>query len=225
MANVADPSLPSQTVESYSWKQAWWLALTKPRTVTYERLTKDPKATLKRGMIWILGSSAIAQIIFIIISRLVVMIAHILPEFDDAFFRIANLRFGVLSTRMILCGVLLPAFLILMGILVYVGAVQFIAGAIGGRGTFTKLFYAISAQFAPIIILGAFISVLPIGRYLIVPFFLVRNLLAINAVHQFGWGRAIASMLILFLIVALILIIVGLGVIKPIIEDLYKIGV
>jgi hypothetical protein len=194
--------LPTQ-MESFSGLQAWWLAITNPRTSTYKRLVGDPKATLSRGTIWILGSSAIAQIIILISA---------LPQS----------RTPEWIFKLMLYGVPCITILVAAGIFLYVGVAQFIAGAFGGGGTFSQLVYAISAYFAPITIIGALVVLIPIVRYLAIPLFLyslVLQLIAIKAVYQINWGHAIITGFIL----ALFVTILYFGVLGPLIGTLEEV--
>lgn len=194
--------LPTQ-MSSFSWLQTWWLALTSPRTSTYKRLVGDPKATLRRGAIWILVSLAIAQFINLIAA---------LPRSQTPEW----------IFKLMLYGVPCITILVATGIFLYVGVAQFIAGAFGGRGTFSQLVYAISAYFAPITILGALVVLIPIVRYLAIPLFLyslVLQLIAIKTVYQFDWGHAITTGLILTLLVAILYF----GMLGPLIGTLEEV--
>jgi hypothetical protein len=194
--------LPTQ-MESFSGLQTWWLALTSPRTSTYKRLVGDPKATLSRGVIWILVSSTIAQIIMLIAA---------LPQS----------RTPEWIFKLMLYGVPCITILVATGIFLYAGVAQFIAGTFGGRGTLPQLVYAISAYFAPITIIGALVVLIPIVRYLAIPLFLyslVLQLIAIKTVYQFDWGHAIITGLILALFVAILYF----GVLEPLIGTLEEV--
>ena len=102
--------------------------------------------------------------------------------------------------------------------------VQFIAGAFGGRGTYSEQMYAIAAYTAPMTLLTGLVSLIPIvniclGLPLLV-YHIALSLLAIKTVHQFGWGSAIATVLVMVLIVVLIVVVLFSVVISPLVDAL-----
>jgi hypothetical protein len=61
--------------------------------------------------------------------------------------------------------------------------------------------------------------------YLAIPLFLyslVLHLIAIKAVYQFGWGRAITTGLLLTLVVVFIIVILYFGLLAPLVETLME---
>jgi hypothetical protein len=82
--------------------------------------------------------------------------------------------------------------------IIYAFIINLIAKKLGGTGTYSKLVYAFAASLAPIALIGTVASFIPIVQYLVFPLLLYSialNVLAVRAVHQFRWGRAIASTL------------------------------
>ena len=84
---------------------------------------------------------------------------------------------------------------------------------LGGTGTYAKLAYAFAAYLAPLTLVSSFISAIPLVNCLTLPiaiYGIVLNVIAVKAVHQFGWGKALASSVLVF---AGILLVVAVGVI------------
>jgi hypothetical protein len=100
-----------------------------------------------------------------------------------------------------------------VGLFILVAAIsQFIARAIGGIGTYASLANVLAAALAPITILIALASVTTIAEplgFLLAVYGIVLDVIAVKAVHQFGWAKAIASNLHTILVATLIPVVAG----------------
>lgn len=92
--------------------------------------------------------------------------------------------------------------------IIFASIVQWIAKRLGGVGTFSSLVYAFAASLAPIALIGLVVSTIPYVEYLAIPLIIYGiflNGLAVRAVHQFGWGKAVTSILTPILLAILVI--------------------
>jgi hypothetical protein len=99
----------------------------------------------------------------------------------------------------------------------------------GGRGTFDQLAYAIAAIVAPFYLVSAVLTLLSaipavgfcfgLVGLLAGLYVLVLEVMAVKGVNQFGWGQAIASLLIPVLAIACCISIVIAGIFSMIAQQ------
>jgi hypothetical protein len=81
-----------------------------------------------------------------------------------------------------------------------VGISHWLAKALGGDGTYDALAFATAAYFAPSLLLGAIVSMIPYAGVLSIAlwvYYLLLNVVAVKAVHHFSWGRALVPSAVL----------------------------
>jgi hypothetical protein len=202
-----------------SWSRVWYQAVTSPREKTYDKLVSDPKAGLRRAVIWLLLTAAIAYLIGIF-TRLVFAQLRLVAVPD--FFTRLDPATETAAIWLLLCCFPFAAMLWLAGQLTYAGVAQFIAGALGGTGTFSKLAYANAMYTAPLtLLLGPLLLVPLLNICLGVPllfYSIVLNFHAIKSVNRFGWGSAILTSLIMVLLIAPIFLVLSLGEASPLVS-------
>ena len=108
------------------------------------------------------------------------------------------------------------------------GITQFIAGLLGGEGTFAKLIYAFSAFSTPINLIATVLLFLPLRSLLtfaILVYSIVLNVMAVRGVNKFSWGKAIASSVIVIVgivVLLAVLTIVILALLGPAIGEVFS---
>jgi hypothetical protein len=129
------------------------------------------------------------------------------------------LGFGVILVLALLCGVPISAGLTGLLLLVYTAIQQLLAGALGGQGSVSKLFYVEAAYSAPISVAAALLAWIPIlGACLggvVGLYTLYLNALAIKAANRFGWGSAVVSMIVPLVFVVLLFVIIFFWLLYP----------
>jgi len=198
--------------------ETWRLALTRPNEVTYQSLAEDPHAGVGRAAAWTAVAALITSLLSLFgqwlyggIGRALALMQETAPSADLTAFSSAGLA-------MVLC--LAPFAVVgsVLGQLLYAGALQFIAGAFGGEGTFGKLAYTLAAYGAPLSIVGGLASLIPMaGLCLALPlgiYGLALGLLSIKVVNRFSWGRAVASLGLLWMIVVVVSLVLGLLLVR-----------
>jgi hypothetical protein len=214
--------LPASSAETFTWFDIWIQAVTRPSVATFEKIGRDPKASTTRGFLWVFITSLVGYA-FIMAGQM----AFGGPAGASMFGGQSNLE-PVQMLVIFACQTPIIAGLSIVGLAISAGITTLIARALGGSGTFSQLVYAFAAYEAPLTLVSGVLGAIPFVIFL--NFFLgiygiVLNVIAVKAVHRFGWGKAIvSSMVILFGILVLIAVvtIVILALIGPEIEHVFN---
>lgn len=196
-----------------TWSETWIKALTQPTVEAYEEIANDPGASSNKAYIWFGLSSAVSFFVSIATSLLFGNFG------EDA---VGGMFFALI------CGVIILPFISILMFAIMTGISQAIAGMLGGTGSFAKLIYTYAAYSAPLTLISTGLSVVPLLGLLAIPlgfYGLFLNVLAVKAVNQFSWGKAVASSFIIFAIVlvsASIFVIVILALLGPAIGDVFS---
>jgi len=174
----------------------------------YEELARDPNATTNRAYLWIIVSLLIGAVIQGLVFLLI-------P--DTA---MAGLGLTTLFCVAVVGGVI--------GFFIWSIITQGIARVLEGTGTYAQLVYALAAYTAPLYIINSVLAYIPLLNCLSIVtgiYAIVLNVIAVKAVHQFSWGRAIAASFILWLglfALAACLVIVVLAILGPAIGNIFS---
>jgi hypothetical protein len=201
--------------------QIWLLALTRPQENTYQTIVGDPGASVGRAALWIFITSLISYGIAMTLQfgQMTAMLGQ-MEEAESALGLIAGGGAVVL-----LCGLPLVATLAVVGAMVYAAILQFVAGALGGEGSFRDLFFGTASYTAPMTIITTGLSLIPfVGPCLTLPLSLYTaylNVLVLKAVNRFGWGSAIVTLLVPF-IVTILISLIALALLFPFLQELWQ---
>jgi Yip1-like protein len=206
-----------------SWSQAWLLAITRPSVATFESIARDPRATANRAYGWIFVSTLLTYAIVLLGQWVLSALrggASPGPLAAD----------GLVGSTLIflVCGAPLGAVFAVVGLMISAGLSQLIAGALGGAGSYARLAYVIAAYLAPLTLISSVIGFFPLANCLLFPlgiYALVLNVIAVKAVNQFGWGKAVVSsavVLVGVLIVVAVFVIVILALLGPAIGNVFS---
>jgi hypothetical protein len=198
-------------------------AITKPSVETFEDIVADPNASASKAYTWVLITSFLSYVITLGISFML-----------DAFLGTTGIeQFGFVesitsSILLVLCCAPILSLVAVLALILNAGISQFVAGLLGGTGTYNELAYAFGAYQAPLTLITSAISVIPYLNCLGIIFGLyaiVLNITAIKAVNKFDWARAIMSSVVvligIFSFVAVIVIIV-LALLGPAIGSVFS---
>ena len=181
--------------KSLSWSEVWISALTKPSVETYDRLVRDPNASANKAYLWVFICALIGYALSSLISLAIGALFETssIPGFET------SALFGS-SIVALVCCVPIFAILAVVGLIINSGLTQLIARALGGTGTYSELVYANAAYVAPLSLVSSILGAIPfVNLCLGIPlaiYYIVLNVIAINAVNRFGWGKAVVSALI-----------------------------
>lgn len=184
--------------ESLSWSETWIKALTRPSVATYEEIVNDPNAGPRRAITWMIACSLLGVIFYIIFGYMFGI---------DAIMRMDEALESMLLV--FLCFVPFMIFVSILEVVINSGISQLIAKLLGGTGTFSKLIYAFAAYQAPLTLIR-FINGIPLIKILYMPLLLYGiflSIIALKAVHKFGWGRAILSSVPIWIVFGLLIIV------------------
>ena len=188
--------------------QIWLLALTRPREATYQAIVEDTGASIGRAAIWIFISSLVSYGIAAVLQF--GQMAVLFNQMEESSSLGAMAGGGAIA---LICGLPFVAGIAVVGAMVYAALLQFIAGALGGEGSFQDLFYGTASITAPMTLVTTALGIIPfVGACLTIPlsfYAIYLNALVIKATNRFGWGSAIVTLLvpvILTLLIGLIII-------------------
>lgn len=209
---------PAPAASPGSFLQIWILALTRPREDTYQAFAEDSALSISRAAIWIFLSSLVAGGIGMTLQfgQLGPMMRELGREGDVA----ALAGLGMAS---LLCLVPLFAGFTLAGQAIYIAILQFVAGALGGVGSFEGLFTATAAYIAPVTLVSGVLGAIPlVGACLSLPVSLYAaylGILTVKSVNRFSWGRAILTFVIPLIVFFLCGLILFLGLLLPVMQE------
>jgi hypothetical protein len=200
------PSTPPPTsYHPMSATETWTQALPSPSEETYDRIARDPGASLGKAVGWVFAAGLIAGAISACAQY---ALAAMLPEYSGAYGLGANT-----DMTSLLCAIPFTGVFAVIGFFISTGISNLVARALGGVGTFEQLAYAYAAYYTPLTIVSSILGAIPIVGLLGIPigiYGIVLNVIATKAVHRFSWGKAILASFVVF---ALVLVVVACMVI------------
>lgn len=213
---------------TYSWFEAWRMALTRPNEETFRSLADDPNRSLGRALSWIAITSAISYLITVSVQLLFSGL-FTGPSLLEALEQEAGLLLtgGLMITGIFACGLPIVVLISTVGMLIYSGVVQITASAVGGEGTLASMTYALTAFSAPLTLLSGVIGWIPRVNCLTIPlgiYSLLLTLLAVKSVNRISWGKTIGIFALLLLVGALLVVVLGLLIWVPIRDNLLAPG-
>ncbi len=158
---------PEAGTAALTWQQAWDKALVHPSVASFEALAADPEASSGRAYKWIFLSSIVANAPTLCIAPLVAVVT-------------------------------------VLGAALYIIMTHLSAKLLRGTGAYDQLAFSMAAFIAPLAVLLGGISFVsnfaPVVGWLVLPvwlYWLILGVLAVRAVHDFGWGTALLANLLI----------------------------
>lgn len=222
------PMLPPPSGVS-QWMSVWRDALTRPSDQTFARIAQSPHAKSTTAFLWIFLGSLVNFFLASLVQGAVV--SQMMQNSDFGIEGIPTGAGGGLVAA--ICGAPIGAVISVAMFALVVGIVQFIAKMFGGRGTFDQLAYSIAAIVTPFYLVSAILTLLAAiptvgfcfgllgllaGLYV-----LVLEVMAVKGVNQFGWGQAIASLLIPVFAIVCCLSVAVIGILQAVAPQLMDI--
>lgn len=159
--------------------------LVEPSADTLAQLTQAPEASASRAHLWIFLSALVGALLAGLINWLV----RILTAGAGG----GPTPLDLVFLSPVIGLVVLAVFIILVNLMLL------IAHLFGGKGVYWRLAYAAAAGLAPLILISLPLSAIPIVAatdLLLICYALFLLVLAIKAVSQIDWSRAILSLLL-----------------------------
>ncbi|TES88992.1 MAG: DUF1282 domain-containing protein [Anaerolineales bacterium] len=189
--------------ETLSIVETWIKALTSPTEETYTKIAKDPGASIGKAILWIFLAGLVGAFITSL-SNLV---------FSTPFLPLGEEYFPTEFYEPSLIGVILctpvSAVFSVIGALVITGFCYIPARALGGTGTYEKLFYTFAAYQVPLGLVTSVLTSIPLIGCLSLflgLYGLVLLVIATKAVMEFDWGKAVISSFVIPIIIAIVVI-------------------
>jgi hypothetical protein len=194
------PMLPPPSGVS-EWFSVWKDAVTKPSEQTFSRIALSPNAKLTTAFLWIFLGSLVSSFFASLVQ--IPLMNRMMQNTDFGAQGFPQGAGGVLTA---ICGAPIAALISVVLFALITGIVQLIAKMFGGRGTFDQLAYALAAILTPFYLVSSVITLLGAIPFVGACFgiiglvagiyALVLEIMAVKGVNQFGWGQAIASLLL-----------------------------
>lgn len=209
------------------WLPVWIKAVSQPYEQTFVDITEHPDAQSKTAYIWIFLAAMLIYLVSFIVQ--VIIMALGIGGQDSGV--------GGLGASLLIFICISP-FVGALSVLFFalnVAIVQWIAKLFGGTGTYEKLVYAVAAIYVPITLASLILS-----PFYAIPFlnicvgmvavglsfyYLFLHITAVKAVNHFGWGQAIGSVLIPFVVIVVFCACVTIGVLMvlgPVIGNVFS---
>jgi hypothetical protein len=223
------PMLPPPSGVS-EWVTVWRDALTRPSDLTYARIAQSPNAKTTTALLWIFIGSLVSSLLAIPAQG--VWMRQLIQSMDLEGQGFPAAGGGIMT---VICGAPIGAVISVVIFAIVIGIVQLLAKMFGGRGTFDQLAYAIAAIVTPFYLVSGVLSLLSAIPYVGFCFglltlaagiyVLVLEVMAVKGVNQFGWGQAIASLLLpVFAVVCCLSVAIGalLSMVSPEMMDIFN---
>lgn len=203
--------------------ELWFRAVGQPVEETYRAIADDPASSVGRAALWVALAGLVAYAITSIGEILqrgseLAQLAETSP--------VAATAGGVVL--LFICAGPLAAVASVGVLMLHTGILQFVAGALGGSGDFRRLFTSMSAFWAPVTLVTGALNVVPyVGPCLTIPislYALFLSALAVKAINQFGWGEAIATLLIPLIVFVLLGVIIFFLLFFPALQTFLEAG-
>jgi hypothetical protein len=189
---TSSPSQQTNVAESLPWDEVWLRALTRPSVAIFEALLRDPHVKGSRATTWMFMGTLVGQAL----SLLILIGINQSPGLS------ALQKFGPstgVKPIIYACTLLISPFVAVLAVWFTSNITQWFARMFDGKGTASELIYLRSAYLAPISIITSPLNVIPIVGYLniLISFYLmILEVMAVKTVNRFGWGSAIAAVML-----------------------------
>jgi hypothetical protein len=215
---------PQRPRRSFSWSEVWVEALTKPSVETYEDIVADPGASASKAYTWVLIAAFISYGVAVGLSFLLDSILGVTGLQQYSLFE------GITSSVIVLmCCAPILSLLAVLGLAINAAISQFVAGILGGSGSYNELVYAFGAYQAPLTLIAAALGAIPylncLTSILLGVYGIVLNVIAIKAVNKFDWASAIISSVVVVVGIIAVFgcIVIGfLALLGPIVGDVFS---
>jgi len=181
-------------------------ALTKPSEQTFSMIAFSPDAKLTTAFLWVFLASLVNFFLVSLVQG--ALLRQFMQSSDLGLEGFPQAAGGGLITA--ICGAPIGALFSVVGFAIFVGVVQLVAKMFGGRGTFDQLAYATAAIVAPFSVISGLLTLLSaiplvglcfgLVSLLAVLYVIALEVMAVKGVNQFGWGQALGSYFLPFLV-------------------------
>ena len=165
-------------VRAMSWLDTWKTALNQPDATTYRMIANDPRASLKRVVVWMVGGSLIGTSISIVVG-------YLLNSAERPVVPASQLPVALTLTVAIVSLVNVAAFGAAFVVM------HLLARWMGSKTTFLQLAYISAAFSAPLIVASGIVGFIEYVGLLITVAWIRFQFKALTSVNQLSRGKAI----------------------------------
>ena len=216
------------------WHQVWIAAITKPNEENFRDLAALPNAKASTAYLWIF----LSYIVFFLVT-FVAQITFGLPNLAQQFSEsgLGDLPLDNIGGSLIgvICASPFIAALSILGFMVSVALIQWVAKLFGGTGSYDKLAYVFGAIQAPMMLISSVFALLAMIPFVGMCFgifsmglsiyMLVLQVQAVKAVNNFDTGKAIGAIFlpgIVFGIFICCCVVIFGAVLGPVVGDVFS---
>ncbi len=225
------PALPPPSGVS-EWFSVWRDAVTKPSEQTFSRIALSPNAKWTTALLWVFLGSLVNFFLASLVQG--ALMRQLLQNSD---FGGQGFPGGATGNTLVtaICGAPIAALISVALVALVIGIIQVIAKMFGGRGTFDQMAYASAAILTPFYLVSAVLTLLAAIPFVGLCFGLVSLValiyvivllvMAVKGVNQFGWGQALGSCSVPFLVLLCCLAVGVIGIVRvlgPAISDTFN---
>jgi hypothetical protein len=217
MNSSMQPSQPSASGVS-DWVSVWMDAVTKPSEQTFSRIARSPNAKTTTALLWIFLGSLLSSFVGYLVQG--ALMSQMLRNSDLGLEGFPTGAGGGFVAA--ICGAPIGAVISVVFFVVIVGIVQLVAKMFGGTATFDQMAYAMAAVLTPFYLVSSLVTLLTaiplvgacfgIVSLLLALYALVLQVMAIKGANQFGWGQAIGSCSVPFLLILCCSLVAAIGI-------------
>ena len=230
-----EPIVPGRGPEM-SLIDTWIDAFIKPKEETYDRIVAQPGASASKAFLWVFVASLLTSLVSLVASmggQQMENLRQLLPpEIASQLPAGADPTFGIGT---VICGAPVGALFAVLGFAIGTALVQWVAKLFGGTGTFDKLAYAFSSITVPYSVVASILALLGLIPFVgiltgLISFamsiyLIVLEVLAVKAVNRLDTGKAVGSVLLPGLVIALLIcccVIAGFALLGPMLGDVFE---
>lgn len=238
MSEFPNEPMSSSSNSELSLIDTWMIAFTKPNEGTFVQIAAQRSATAAKAILWVFVASLVTSFVTLVAQSfnagrgLGALKQFLPPEIAQNFPLQATPSFGFGT---VICGAPVGAIFAVLGFVIIVALVQWVAKLFGGTGSFDKLAYSFSAITVPYSVVSAILTLLGIIplvgiltgliSFVLSIYVLVLEVLAIKAVNGVNTGKAIGALILPGLVFALLIcccIVIGALLLGPTIGGVFS---
>ena len=230
-----EPMVPSES-PAMSMMDTWVSAITKPNVATFTRIAAQPGATTSKALLWVFVASLVTSFVSFIAQAInggtMASLRQFLPPEIARELPVSGAPSFGFGT--VICGAPVAAIFAVLGFVIGVALIQWVAKLFGGTGSFEKLAYTFSAITVPFSIISAVLTLIGIVPFIgilmgligfvLSIYVLVLEVFAVQAVNKLDTGKAIGSVLLPGLVIFLLVcccVVISLLVLGPMIGNVF----
>jgi hypothetical protein len=202
----------SEEMHSLSLVDTWIKAVTAPNEEAYQQIANEPGASFGRSALWIFLAGMVGSLISGMVNYIRVTIfgstgMEFFGEYSDLFQNLPMFRPTLMG---VITGTPAGGIAALVGGLVFVGFIYIISRALGGVGSYEKLFNTMAAYEVPLGVVTAIVGAIPVVGCLSIflgIYGIVLGVIANKVVMGYDMGKAVIASVVIPIAIVLVIFI------------------